>query len=94
MPGVVADSSPLFYLLSIGRIELLPILFGTVYLPKDVQQELNHPAAPPVAQDWARRLPTWVQVMPVDDLDDPALLPLGAGERAAIALATGPRQGF
>ena len=25
--------------------------------------------------------------MPVDELDDPALLPLGAGERAAIALA-------
>ena len=44
MPGVVADTSPLFYLWSIGRIELLPLLFATVCVPKAVQQELNHPA--------------------------------------------------
>ena len=43
---VVADTSPLFYLLSIEHIDILPQLFGTVFVPDAVQSELCHPAAP------------------------------------------------
>jgi predicted nucleic acid-binding protein len=84
---VVADTSPLFYLLSIGHIDLLPRLFGKVFIPDAVHTELCHPAAPALVREWTARLPVWVEVASVETLDDAALLPLGAGERAAITLA-------
>jgi predicted nucleic acid-binding protein len=84
---VVADTSPIFYLLSIGHIDLLPRLFGTVFVPDAVHKELCHPAAPPVVRDWIAGLPSWVEVTKVDVIDDATLQPLGDGERAAITLA-------
>ena len=84
---VVADASPIFYLLSIDHIDVLPRLFGKVLVPDAVHKELCHPAAPTVVREWVARLPLWVEVTPVKTLDDAAFLPLGAGERAAIALA-------
>lgn len=84
---VVADTSPLFYLLSIGHIELLPQLFGTVVIPDAVNHELCHPAAPRLVREWAAVLPAWIEVAPVEPSNDAALRPLGAGERAAITLA-------
>jgi predicted nucleic acid-binding protein len=84
---VVADTSPVFYLLSIGQIDLLPRLFGRIFVPDAVHKELCHSAAPAPVRDWVARLPAWVEVVSVEALDDTALLPLGAGERAAITLA-------
>ena len=84
---VVADTSPLFYLLSIDHIDVLPQLFGTVFVPEAVHKELCHPLAPTVVREWAAQLPEWVDVMRVELLDDALLQPLGAGERAAITLA-------
>jgi predicted nucleic acid-binding protein len=84
---VVADTSPIFYLLSIGHIEVLPQLFGAVFVPDAVHKELCHPAAPPVVRDWVAAIPVWVEVTTVDAIDDATLQPLGAGERGAIALA-------
>ena len=84
---VIADTSPLFYLLTIGHIDLLPQLFGTVLVPDAVQAELSHPAAPTTVRVWATELPSWVKVETVTELDDAALRPLGAGERCAIILA-------
>jgi predicted nucleic acid-binding protein len=43
--------------------------------------------APALVREWVARLPVWVEVASVETLDDAALLPLGAGERAAITLA-------
>jgi predicted nucleic acid-binding protein len=40
-----------------------------------------------LVHDWATALPDWLEVMPVDLVDDAALTPLGAGERGAITLA-------
>jgi predicted nucleic acid-binding protein len=84
---VVADTSPIFYLLSIDHIDLLPRLFGKIILPDAVHRELCHPAAPALAREWAARLPGWVELTPVETTDDAALRSLGAGERAAITLA-------
>jgi len=58
-----------------------------VFVPDAVHQELCHPAAPTAIRDWATHLPAWVELKPVDIVDDAALAPLGAGERAAITLA-------
>jgi predicted nucleic acid-binding protein len=84
---VVADTSPIFYLLSIGHINLLPQLFGKVFLPDAVHTELCHPSAPAVVRDWVAGLPSWVEVTSVEAIDDATLQLLGAGERAAITLA-------
>ncbi len=84
---VVTDTSPIFYLLSIGHIDLLPQLFGTVFVPDAVHKELCHPAAHAAVRDWAAGLAAWVEVKAVAAIDDAALQPLGAGERAAITLA-------
>jgi predicted nucleic acid-binding protein len=74
---VVADTSPIFYLLSIGHIEVLPQLFGKVFVPDAVHKELCHPAAPPLIRDWIAKLPIWAEVTQVDTVDDPTLEPLG-----------------
>jgi predicted nucleic acid-binding protein len=87
MPLVVADTSPIFYLLSIGHIDLLPQLFGKVLVPDAVDRELRHPSAPIVVREWVAGLPAWAEVTPVDPIDDATLQRLGAGERAAITLA-------
>ena len=84
---VVADTSPIFYLLSIGHIELLPRLFMKVFVPGAVHKELCHPTAPRVLREWIAERPSWLEVIPVDEIDDDSLRPLGDGERAAITLA-------
>lgn len=88
---VVADTSPIFYLLSIGQIELLPRLFGTVFIPDAVHKEFWHPTAPVLLREWVAASPPWLKIMPVDPVDDAALRPLGPGEQAAIALALSMR---
>jgi len=83
---VVADTSPVRYLVQIGEIDLLPLLFGKVTLPSAVADELRHPSAPQAVQTWTEHLPDWVSVSSAPELDDPLLATLDSGERAAIAL--------
>jgi predicted nucleic acid-binding protein len=73
--------------LSIGHIDLLPRLFGRVFMPDAVHKELCHPSAPPMVRDWAAGLPAWADVTQVEAIDDAMPQRLGAGERAAITLA-------
>jgi predicted nucleic acid-binding protein len=84
---IVADTSPVFYLLSIDSIHLLPSLFGKVLLPEAVRNELRHPGAPEPVRKWAENPPSWIDVQNAEDSNDGELDSLGAGERAAIILA-------
>jgi predicted nucleic acid-binding protein len=85
---IVADTSPLVYLVLIDHIDILPQLFETILVPDAVHTELQNPLTPPPVHDWAAALPSWVEVRQVLNVPDDAVLrPLGAGERAAIALA-------
>lgn len=43
---VVADTSPVGYLILIEQIEILPKLYGSVVLPQAVHDELSRPSAP------------------------------------------------
>jgi predicted nucleic acid-binding protein len=83
---VVADTSPIRYLVQIGQIDLLARIFEEIVIPAVVADELRHPSAPAVVQTWISHLPNWLKVMPVADIDDPLLKALDPGERAAIAL--------
>lgn len=49
---VIADTSPINYLVRIGSVDLLPQLFGRVLVPPSVWGELRHPHTPePVTGD-------------------------------------------
>ncbi len=69
---------------------MLPRLFKKVSITEAVYavyKELRHPAAPAPIREWIAACPPWLEVQPVDLIDDEVLQPLGAGERAAITLA-------
>lgn len=50
MQLVVADTSPINYLILIEHIELLPLMFERVVIPSTVQNELSSHDAPPAVQ--------------------------------------------
>lgn len=82
---VVSDTSPLNYLILIGREGVLPVVFGEVVVPTAVLNELMHPRSPSVTRTWATRPPSWLHVRdPKTNIEG---LALDLGERAAIALA-------
>lgn len=85
---VIADTSPINYLLLIGRIEILPALFKNVILPSEVRDELAKPNAPLSVRNWITNPPSWVDVRETaSSFDDASLTRLDAGEAAAIILA-------
>ena len=84
---VVADAGPLHYLVLIEQSNILPALFEKVFLPTAVRDELAHSEAPAAVRAWVENPPSWLEVRAAPVLDDPALLSLDDGERAAIALA-------
>jgi len=84
---VVADTSPLNYLVRIGHISVLPSLYGQVLLPTEVVKELRDPRAPSEVVQWASVLPDWVVVQSPTLSLQAELDGLDAGERAAIELA-------
>jgi len=85
---VVADTSPLNYLALIDAVQILPELFGQVFIPEAVSRELKSPGTPSKVAVWMSQSPTWLRLeKSVAPLDDEPLDKLGAGEREAIALA-------
>jgi predicted nucleic acid-binding protein len=84
---VIADTTPLNYLVLIDRADLLPQLFGRVLIPPAVFNELNQPAASDQVRDWVGNPPAWLQVQSLLSPPDSSLDHLDAGEREAIALA-------
>jgi predicted nucleic acid-binding protein len=84
---VVADTSPLNYLVLKGEIELLPALYLKVLIPQEVHRELQQPGTPPAVRAWALSLPAWCEVRSIASVPDAALEELDPGERDAIQLA-------
>ena len=70
---IVADTSPLYYLVTINEIDLLPRLFGTVLIPEAVHDELRHPSTPQTVWLWATSPPAWLEVRSVTAITDGAL---------------------
>lgn len=84
---VIADTTPLNYLILIGEVEILTRLYGAVVIPPAVHQELLSPGAPELVRRWALTPPSWLDIrspsLAVSDFPQG----LGAGEREAIGLA-------
>lgn len=84
---VVADTSPLNYLVRSGLAWILPELFGRVLIPNAVRSELMHPRAPIEVRDFAAFPPSWLECVEVTGNLEQLGGQLGAGEREAINLA-------
>jgi len=88
MTVVVADTSPLNYLVLIGQIDILRGLYGRVVVPPEVLAELSDRSAPRAVLEWIQSRPEWLEVrVPREGKSDSALSQIDPGERAAILLA-------
>jgi predicted nucleic acid-binding protein len=85
MTLVVADCSPIRYLVVIEAIQILPRLYDQVIIPQSVLVELTHAHAPAEVRTWASSLPRWAEVKSATRIELAGLL--DAGEAEAIALA-------
>ncbi len=84
---VVADTSPLNYLIRLGHADILHELYGKMLIPAAVLIEMQHPEAPAEVNAWAAHFPAWIEESNVRHLDMSLAEELGAGEREAISLA-------
>ena len=87
MIAVVADTSPLNYLIQIDCHKVLPILYRRILLPDVVAKELDQRGTPPVVRAWMQQVPQWVEVRKIGSRADSTLSMLDPGEREAIQLA-------
>jgi len=84
---VVADASPINYLILIGHIDVLRRLYERVAMPEGVIRELRATGSPPEVQTWAARPPEWIETHRVEVPPDAGLEAVDAGEAEAIVLA-------
>ena len=83
---VIADTSPINYLILIGAIDVLPALYQKIIVPTAVYNELQADETPHEVSSWTANAPEWFEVLPVSVLLDDALPSLDEGERQAIML--------
>jgi predicted nucleic acid-binding protein len=84
---VVADTSPLNYLVLLGCPDVLVHLYGKVLVPMAVLRELGHPNTPTEVQVWIANRPPWLELAAVTATAPSLPAKLGPGEREAISLA-------
>jgi predicted nucleic acid-binding protein len=84
---VVADSSPLRYLILIEHVHILPALFGEVIVPPAVVAELTNERTPQEVRTWLAIRPEWLRVQAPRDTLARLRGEIDDGEREAIALA-------
>ena len=89
MPVVVADTSPINYLVQIDAIELVPSLFGKIAISAAVNAELTHQGTPSAVRTWMAQGAQWLEIRPNPDHWNHGAMPtsLDAGERTTIELA-------
>ena len=84
---IVADTSPINYLILIDAIHVLPELYQKIVIPNAVFEELQNEETPEKVREWIKDVPEWFVVEQVTILLDAELFELDRGEREAIALA-------
>jgi len=58
----VSNTTPLRYLIEIEKVHILETLFGQVFIPEKVAEELQRPKTPQKVKDWMQSLPAWFEV--------------------------------
>jgi predicted nucleic acid-binding protein len=87
MQAIIADTTPLNYLVLIKAVEILPKLYGGVLIPPAVKAELAHSNTPEPVRAWLAQPPSWLQVESPQRPIASSLSHLDVGEREAISLA-------
>jgi predicted nucleic acid-binding protein len=88
MRAIIADTTPLNYLVLIEAVDILPRVYGRVLIPPAVKAELSDPKTPDMVSGWIAQSPSWLYVVPPRTPADSSLLHLDTGEQEAIALAS------
>ena len=83
---VVADTSPLNYLILIDQIDLVRVLYGKVFIPPAVADELTHTRTPEEVRWWIAQPVPWLEVRAPRSIPGDFPSELGPGECEAIAL--------
>lgn len=65
---VVADTSPLNYLIQIRCDQVLPALYQSILIPSRVLDELRDRRSPESVREWLKNAPSWLVVEHVDDM--------------------------
>jgi len=85
---VIADASPINYLIILGEIDILPQLYGRVIIADGVLEELTSAPAPDEVIMWLNARPTWLEVRSLEGPIAPDLVErLDKGESESIQLA-------
>ena len=84
---VVADTSPINYLIQIDQIDLLEKLYKEIFVPQAVLNELSHDAAPTAVRTWTLRRPDWVKARAAMARPETEFSRLDKGEQEAIWVA-------
>lgn len=85
---VIADTSPLNYLILVGADGVLPRMYGEVTITTGVMRELSHSGTPAAVTRWISSPPDWLKIVGIRQIGPEELGDLGLGEREAIVLAT------
>jgi predicted nucleic acid-binding protein len=84
---VVSNTTPLNYLVLIGRVEIPNALYEQVVIPQAVFAELTSTRAPDKVREWVTGKPKWLTVEQAPNVIDSELDEIQIGEREAILLA-------
>ncbi|MEO8989391.1 MAG: hypothetical protein ABI291_02835 [Acidobacteriaceae bacterium] len=84
---VIADTSPINYLVLIEHADVLQALYGRILIPHAVHDELLSPKAPLAVRKWALNLPGCVELLSPSTALQSSIPKLDRGETEAIALA-------
>ncbi len=57
---VIADTTPLHYLVLLNRAEILHELYGRVTVPEAVFRELQAASTPAIVKQWIANRPDWL----------------------------------
>ena len=92
--SVVSNTTPLNYLILIGRVAILRDLHDLIVIPGAVYEELTSPNTPKLVRDWILDKPDWLRVQETAPITDGKLDEIQIGERQAIVLAQQIRSEF
>lgn len=84
---VVLSTSPIYYLVLIGEVDVFSQLFGRVIIPQAVCDELSAPEVPIQLQNWIAQPPAWLEIQSAVNTPETMLERLYPGERETIVLA-------
>ena len=89
MRFVIADASPIHYLVLLGLAAYLERLYERILIPQTVAQELTAGQAPKAVRQWLQLPPPWLEVVADAASDETRSVSgsIDAGELAVITLA-------